>query len=214
MTALAGVRREGRHQADPPHGSGRSPRRTMKGLMSRRVRVALAMIVIAAAAVSGCRRRASMNDSASDNPGDPAKQPAASGNVTPRAPSTTGSASPGPSEHQAAKVMIAYSRSGGFAGMQDQVTIDESGTVSIRRRDQMRESPLDPEKFRAIKAAFEAAGFSKLEESYTARGADLFTYVITYQDRTVTAMDSAVPPSLEPLIGLLNEIIATSGISR
>jgi hypothetical protein len=61
-------------------------------------------------------------------------------------------------------------------------------------------------------AALEKARFAGLKGEYSARGADLFTYRISYGGHTVTAMDSAVPDALEPVLRMLNEIVDGSGV--
>lgn len=204
--------------------------------------VRLAMIVLLAAGLGGCRRTGpSMDDSSQHRPsqnasspeqGTPATDgasPAPDGKTPGSPPSPSGSAgetsegkatTPPQSPHGSTGgtptlegVLILYARSGGFAGMQDRLTVHESGQVSLVRRDQVREYRLDPGKLEALKRAFESSDFSSLRESYPAKGADLFTYEITYRGRKVTAMDSAVPATLDPLIRILNDVIDTSGVS-
>ncbi|MDP3565364.1 MAG: hypothetical protein Q8R70_12840 [Methanoregula sp.] len=66
-----------------------------------------------------------------------------------------------------------------------------------------------------LSGIFTEAQFSMLQGNYSARrgAADYFRYTISYHGKTVIAEDSAIPPSLQPVIDEMNRIIsrASSG---
>src|SRR5206468_2303121 len=99
--------------------------------------------------------------------------------------------------------LIEYSRTGGFGGFNDQLVIEPGGKATITRRSGSRNVQLARDRVERLVAALEKAGFPTLKGEYRAQGADLFTYRITYGGQTVTAMDSAVPQALEPVLRLL-----------
>ena len=107
--------------------------------------------------------------------------------------------------------LVEYASSGGFAGLQDQLVIRADGSAVATRKGQGRELHLDPGGLARLKSAFETAQFVLMKKEYLARGSDLFTYKVTYQGRTVTAMDTAVPGALEPLLSMLNAIVDSPG---
>jgi hypothetical protein len=67
-----------------------------------------------------------------------------------------------------------------------------------------------------IDEIFSTARFSQLEPSYTSRrgGADLIRYSITYKNMTVTTEDTAIPPSLEPVIEEMNRLLESNMVQQ
>lgn len=113
----------------------------------------------------------------------------------------------------AAPTPIDYQRSGGFIGVQDHLTIDLNGHVTLTRRNGTTEFDLSRDELGAIQAAFQTAGFLSLPENPTPQGyaADGFLYVITYQGHQVRTGDPSVPKQLEPVIAMLNRMIDSRG---
>jgi hypothetical protein len=64
-----------------------------------------------------------------------------------------------------------------------------------------------------IEALFGKDQFFILESTYSARAgsADLMKYTISYHGKTVSAEDSAIPPTLMPVIEQLNLILKSGG---
>jgi len=60
------------------------------------------------------------------------------------------------------------------------------------------------------------AQFFQLGGNYTARhgSADYFRYTISYHSKTINAEESAVPPSLQPVIDEMNRIISAASGER
>ena len=108
-------------------------------------------------------------------------------------------------------VLVEYQRSGGIAGFNDHLTVFSNGTAFLTRRGDvpvtiaMSQSDLD-----GLTHMFDNAGFANLAPDYppASPGADYFDYRITYRGKTVHAVDTGVPPALEPVIRSLNEIMS------
>lgn len=98
---------------------------------------------------------------------------------------------------------IQFERSGGFAGMLLNTTIDSSD--------------LPPEEARALQAELEAADFFNLPAKIDdrSRGADRFQYRITVEEKdrrhTVEFGEAAAPPNLQPLVERLSTLARTRG---
>jgi hypothetical protein len=117
-------------------------------------------------------------------------------------PTPVGVAQPG--------VLIEYHRSGGFAGLNDQLTIMTDGKALLIRNNQRYESVLDPERLQQLQQVLEDAHFSTLEPAYLPQrqGTDLISYEIRYAGQRLRTADAAVPDALQPVLDLLNETIA------
>jgi hypothetical protein len=110
----------------------------------------------------------------------------------------------------ASPLLIEYRRTGGIAGFDDQLTIFENGTATLTRRggQEVRFILTDAE-LRNLSGLLQAAGFSDLDPEYPPAqpGADYFDYRITYQGKTVHAVDTGIPVRLEPVLRALNTIV-------
>jgi len=111
-----------------------------------------------------------------------------------------------------AEILVAYDRTGGFGGFDDHVVLHEDGRASVQRRGGDGEVALDAKRLEKLKSALAEVDFPALRDEYRANGADLFTYRIAARGRTITFMDSAVPPPLEPVLRLLNQIVDNSAV--
>jgi hypothetical protein len=112
-----------------------------------------------------------------------------------------------------ADVLIEYRRSGGFAGLDDHLVIKENGQAILTQGSERHEFILNGGARDRLEALFAEAEFSRLRRRYlpSRQGADLFEYVVTYKGHTVRTMDGAVPSSLQPILGALNEIVQSEG---
>lgn len=108
-------------------------------------------------------------------------------------------------------ILVDYHRSGGIGGFDDHLVIFENGALVISSRPGSGYDVLNKTELDELKALFEMSGFSDLMPSYppASEGADYFTYQIAYRGKTVTAVDTGVPPGLETIISALNEIIVS-----
>jgi hypothetical protein len=113
-------------------------------------------------------------------------------------------------------LFVDYQRTGGIAGMNDRLVIFDNGVTLVSSGTTSREILLNQSDLEHISAVFEAGQFSMLEGNYTARRgwADFLQYSISYRGKTVHTEDSAIPPSLEPVIKEMDRILSNGLNSR
>ena len=106
-------------------------------------------------------------------------------------------------------VVVDYQRTGGIAGLDERIVIFDNGVAVISQKTASTEITLNQTDLEQITGIFNEAQFSMLQGNYTARrgAADYFRYTISYHGKTVIAEDSAIPPSLQPVIADMNRII-------
>lgn len=107
-------------------------------------------------------------------------------------------------------IFVDYQRTGGFAGVDERIVIFDNGLAVISKRTASTEIMLNQSDLDRITEIFRDAQFSMFQGNYTARrgSADYFRYTISYHSKTVIAEDSAVPPTLQPVINEMNRIIS------
>jgi hypothetical protein len=108
-------------------------------------------------------------------------------------------------------LFVDYQRTGGIAGVNDRLVIFDNGVALVSSRTTSREILLNQSDLEQLSDIFDAGQFAMLEGNYTSRrgGVDLMQYSITYRGKTVITEDTAVPPSLEPVITEMNRILGT-----
>jgi hypothetical protein len=123
-----------------------------------------------------------------------------------------GSRTPPVSRPPVPAVLVDYYRTGGIAGIQDRLVIFDNGVAVVSSRTESHEIELNQTDINRITQLFEQGGFSALEGNYSGRrgSADLIKYTIIYQNKTISAEDTAIPPSMQPIIDELNRIIRMS----
>ena len=128
-----------------------------------------------------------------------------------------GSKIPPVSRPQAPAVLVDYHRTGGIAGFDDRLVIFDNGVVVVSGKTVNQEIEINKTDVERIVTLFNKSQFSMLEGNYSARSgnADLIKYTISYNSKTVNAEDSAIPPSLQPVIDELNRILTlAAGIKQ
>jgi hypothetical protein len=125
-----------------------------------------------------------------------------------------GSKTPPVSRPPAPAVLVDYYRTGGFAGFNDRLVVFDNGVAVISGKNVNYEIELNRSDFDRISQVFNASQFSMLEGNYSARhgGVDLIKYTVSYHGKTVTAEDSAIPPSLQSVIDELNRVLTLSAV--
>jgi len=108
---------------------------------------------------------------------------------------------------QASDVLVAYTRAGGIANLNDSLTVYRDGRVTVTRRGNQCEFILDRGELKLLEETLATAGLADLDRQYLPenQGADLLEYAVTYNGRTISAQDTAVPDSLWPVLELLNQ---------
>jgi hypothetical protein len=113
-------------------------------------------------------------------------------------------------------ILVDYHRTGGTAGLNDHLVIFDNGVAAISGRSTSTEIYLNTTDIAFVSVLFNASQFSQLQTNYPAprKSANLITYTISYQGKTVTAEDTDVPPSLETIIEELNRILQSAGTQK
>jgi len=121
-----------------------------------------------------------------------------------------GMKTPPVSRPAAPTLFVEYQRTGGIAGVNDRVVIFDNGVTLVSSRTTSREILLNQSDLEQISAVFDTGQFPMLEGNYTSRrgGADFLQYSISYRGKTVNTEDTAIPPSLEPVIKEMDRILS------
>jgi hypothetical protein len=109
------------------------------------------------------------------------------------------------------RLLVAYHRTGGFAGLDDRLSVTRNGRATRTARDgvphvfQLRAADL-----RRLERALQAADFPSLEDEYLPEFpvSDGFTYTLTHRNKTVVTADGAVPAALKTPIAVLDRLLA------
>lgn len=109
-------------------------------------------------------------------------------------------------------LFVDYQRSGGVAGVNDRLVIFDNGVGLVSSGTATREIVFNQSTLEGISAVFEAAQFSKLEGNFTSLrgGTDLLQYSIRYQNRSINTEETAIPPSLEPVVQEMDRIVSST----
>lgn len=110
-------------------------------------------------------------------------------------------------------ILIDYHKCGGIAGIDNRLVIFDNGVAIFSGKSTGSEISLDETELESLKVLINQSQFLELEASYSAprNYADLFTYTVTYEGKTVTAEDTAVPPRLETVIESLDTLMNRAG---
>jgi hypothetical protein len=124
-------------------------------------------------------------------------------------------ADPSPKTGAPTDLHIAYSRSGGIAGIVERVSIGSDGTARVQagKPGKSRRFTLSRSERRGVRRAIDASGFAGLAPTYGQdQIADGFTTTVTYRHRTVTIFDDGQPPKrLTRLTTVLGAIVQRHG---
>jgi len=120
-----------------------------------------------------------------------------------------GSKIPPVSRPYAPAVLVDYHRTGGLAGFDDRLVIFDNGVAVISSRTVNQEIEINKTAIERIVTLFNQSQFPMLEGNYSARhgSVDVIKYTISYHNITVNTEDTAIPPSLQPVIDELNRIL-------
>jgi hypothetical protein len=119
---------------------------------------------------------------------------------------------PGTSTNSAA--LVQFERQGGFAGFSDQLVIRDDGSYTLVRAKPPtnKTGRLTDAELAQLRQALTDSGFAALPQvQASGKGADLYTYRVTYHGRTITAQDGSVAPALKPVLAALAGVVARYG---
>lgn len=103
---------------------------------------------------------------------------------------------------------VSFVRSGGFAGLTDQIEIAVDGSYTISHNDGSSESGhLAPDRTQELASLLAQSQLFDSDHSFETPGADQFSYTVTYNGHTVTAVDGAIPDELAGVIDFLVALI-------
>ena len=94
--------------------------------------------------------------------------------------------------------------------MSDTLVVNEDGQFTlVRLKPAVRKSgQLSASDLADLRKALTDADFAHLPRVQPARGADLFSYQVTYRDSQVLAQDGGIAPQLQPVISMLSGFVA------
>ena len=115
-----------------------------------------------------------------------------------------------PDTREEKSVLVEFTRTGGFSGFNDAITVYQDGSAVVTRKEFTGEITLTADELSTIRQLLQDASFGSLQPDYPpeAPGADYFTYTVTYEGKTVAAVDTGVPGSLQPLIEELGTLVS------
>lgn len=109
--------------------------------------------------------------------------------------------------------LITLNRSGGIAGINQTVVVQNDGTVQLIDGESAgsvtKEGRATPEQLQKLEAALQSEGWQQLDATYGGgqQIADGFTYTVVANGKTVKSYDGTQnPPALENVLSLLNEL--------
>jgi hypothetical protein len=106
--------------------------------------------------------------------------------------------------------LVTYHRTGGFLGLDDQLSVARNGLAIRTGRDGVPEEFfLSAADLTELERVLEAADFPSLKPLYRPPFplSDGFTYTLTYRNKTVVALEGGVPAALERPISVLDRLL-------
>ncbi len=190
--------------------------------VSKERRTATATLIAVACAgvlVVGCDDKASVDAGdrpPSTQPTSPAVTPTPSVTPTPPVtppvtptPAPPGSADPTPDlPSPAGDTLVVYRRTGGIAGLRDEIVIRADGRVTRTSRAERCDFRLNPRQLADLRADLDRADFATLRgRPSPGNVSDGFSYLVVYRGTTVRAYDLAIPDRLQPAMSRLVHIV-------
>ncbi|MFF9474871.1 hypothetical protein ACF1E9_19910 [Streptomyces roseolus] len=110
-------------------------------------------------------------------------------------------------EPRSGAVLVEVAVSGGFAGVDNRLTVREDGSWTLRSRGgEPRTGRMDAAGLAGLRAALEDPAYARVPERPSERPVfDGFQYTVTYHDRTVVAGDGERPAALQRVFDALPE---------
>jgi hypothetical protein len=111
-------------------------------------------------------------------------------------------------------LLVTFRRTGGIAGVDDTLVIDNQGNgTATRRPSKTATVSLSPAERDQLRTMLDEAHFERLRSTYApaAPVPDGYIYDLRYQGHAVEVHDPAAPTELQPVIGLLSEMLTRGG---
>jgi hypothetical protein len=123
-------------------------------------------------------------------------------------------ATPAPEVSMTTEVLVEFRRQGGFAGLSDQLVVHTDGAFDlvrakppVSRHGQLTGAELADLRHKLARADL---GHQPAEQT-SAKGSDLFRYLVSAGGSQVVTQDGSVPPALNPLLSTLSELVSRYG---
>ncbi len=111
-------------------------------------------------------------------------------------------------------IIVTYTRSGGFTGGTDKLTVHADGALTLTTDTRTKTARAEEAKVRALQQTLANAEWSNLEASYGKQVPDGYAYTIVAGDKTVQTYDGATNPAvLDQVIQDLNGLLALASQS-
>ncbi len=157
------------------------------------------LIGLTLAACGGAPREASQRTATLE-----ATSSSQSGAGTPEMTSSSQSGSATPEAPLSSKVAV-LTRSGGFIGLHEVLTVQSDGQVVLDREGQVKTGQIEKGIIEALQKSFNSPEWNALEPKYGRQFPDAFAYTIEAGGKTVTTYDGAQNP--EPLAAVLDQLL-------
>lgn len=127
----------------------------------------------------------------------------------------TGASSTSTSIPDQGNVLVIYSKSGGIAGMDEQLTIERSGAATLTSRGAPSgRFQLTPAELSSLTDTLDAAPLDSKPTPTQTGCADCFEYSIAYGDTTLTADEVNLPGGIRPAIAALDSLITKATVHK
>jgi hypothetical protein len=106
--------------------------------------------------------------------------------------------------------VVEYRRTGGLAGFDDHLIVQGDGSVFLSRRGVISEFNLETNTLAQLRRLLDEIDLVAVaqDNNRPAKGADLFQYVIIIDGHEIHAIDTKIPQALQPVLAILDQIIA------
>jgi hypothetical protein len=112
-------------------------------------------------------------------------------------------------------VLVTFRQTGGIAGLDKRLTVTTHGDVRLLQARPRRPEvggKLSTEELAALRRRLVAADFGGLpRRSVNQQVRDGFEYTLSYEGKTITVGDGAVPPNLTPVLDQLTDVLTRLG---
>jgi hypothetical protein len=109
------------------------------------------------------------------------------------------------------KGTLGYARSGGIAGLSEELTIQRDGRAKVTTRRGSKAFKLSKDERSAVADAIEHADLAHVRIDKRPPAPDAFVYVLRYGGRRLTFDDTTLPKRLERLVNELDELVEDHG---
>ena len=121
--------------------------------------------------------------------------------------------SPSPSSDE---VLVVWTRSGGFAGLNEVLTVFADGRLSLEQKGTTESGQAAPTDFERLQQTLEDPGWQQLEKRYGIQHPDAFQYTIQAKGKTIETFDGSDNPQvltdlLQQFQALYQMVVPTPG---